>query len=194
MAELRGEPQPELFKAALHKFEEALEWTALLDRQLGELVAIHQGHEVEPAFAKSLTRILAEHPPIPRVSLEQVRFANIAQARKSAPEPPPIGKDLMEIVHAQRADLEIVAKQLEETIAAFRDALPRAEKRHFAAFMLSGRAGFADKIQQSVDLTETFARGYSLACMTTIAATMQIYPAGLEWLEKPGDPATMKNP
>lgn len=189
MAEIRGEPQPELFRAALHKFEEAVEWAAVLDRQLGELIEIDKGKEVHPAFRKSLTAILGEHPPIERVSLHRVRFANIAQARKEAPEPQPLGRDLMAIIRDQRKDLALVTKQLEETIAAFRDALPHAQNGHFAALMLSGRAGFADKIQQSVDLVETFTRSYSQACMTTIAATMQVYPAGLEWLERPGETA-----
>ena len=43
MAELRGEPQPELFRAALLKFEEALEWAKVLDRQMGELTAVQAG-------------------------------------------------------------------------------------------------------------------------------------------------------
>lgn len=185
LAELRGEPRPELFRAALLKFEEALEWAQVLDRQLGELTAIHQGKEVNPLFMKSLGKILAEHPPVERVQLHDVRYANIARMRQEAAAPPPMGKDLMVIVADQRHDLGIVSKQLRETVEAFRNVLPLAEEGQFAALMLSGRAGFADKIQQSVELVETFARYYSLSCMTTIAATMQVYPSGLEWLKAP---------
>lgn len=185
MAELRGEPQPELFRAALLKFEEALEWAKVLDRQMGELTAVHEGHEVDPVFMRSLGKILAEHPPLERVTLRDVRYANVARMRQEAPPPPPLGKDLMVVIADQRHDLGLVTQQLQETVAAFRDVLPMAEKGQFAALMLSGRAGFADRIQQAVDLVETFAQFYSRSCMTTIAATMQVYPAGLEWLKQP---------
>jgi hypothetical protein len=72
---------------------------------------------------------------------------------------------------------------MDETIEAFRSVLPYAEKGEFAAMMLSGRHGFADKIQQSVDLMGIYGRYYTSTCMATIAATMQAYPAGLEWLK-----------
>jgi hypothetical protein len=57
--------------------------------------------------------------------------------------------------------------------------------------MLSGRQGFADKIQQSVQLLGVFNRFYTTGCMASIAATMQVYPKGLQWLphgeEESGD-------
>jgi hypothetical protein len=182
MAELSGKPEPQLFHHALARFEDASRLMGVLDKKLGELADIMPTSSLDPTFAASMERILLDHQPLERVSMTGVRFANIGQGRATR-VPTPFGRSLGDIMKSQRDDLQIVRKQLRETIEAFRVVLPAADKGEFAALMLSGRAGFADKIQQAVDQIQVFAQFYTRSCMTTIAATMQAYPAGLKWLK-----------
>jgi hypothetical protein len=80
--------------------------------------------------------------------------------------------------------LKLLRGKLDEVITAARDAIPLAEKGQFAQVMLSGRNGFGDKMPQFTDWFSAYDRFYVQSCMTTIAATMQIYPKGFEWLKK----------
>lgn len=91
-------------------------------------------------------------------------------------------RNLLEIMEAQRSDLGVLREQLKDTIEAFRAVLPLADKHEFSALMLSGRLGFANKILQQVNLINVFSKFYTRTCLTTIDATMQTYPAGLEWV------------
>lgn len=182
MAELTGKPQPQLFKTALERFFEAYSLMEKLNGKFVELIGIDASGKLDPLFSAALTKILSEHPSMERVSLHGVRFANIAQERQGS-RIVPLGQDLAALMTEQREDLGIVRSQLKETIEAFRAVIPAAENGQFAALMLSGRAGFADKIQQAVDLIQVYAQRYTRGCMTTIAATMQVYPAGLAWVK-----------
>lgn len=151
-----------------------------LDERFKELISIHESGKLVPEFERSLNQVLAEHAAIERVSL-QSRYGNVARG-----QPPPMtspGKDLGELMRNQREDLAVLRRQMKDTIEAYRAVLPVADKGEFAALMLSGRAGFADKIQQSVDMVGVFQKSYTRGCMTTIAATMHAYPAGLQWLK-----------
>jgi len=152
----------------------------ILDQRLTELRRIHARGVQDKGFADALARILGEAPPIERVQLGGRRYANVAREGQPAASRPP--RDLAEIMEFQQEDLRILKRQLDETIQAFRAVLPFADRHEFAALILSGRQGFSDKIQQSVDLIGTFTRFYTRSCMPTIDATMQIYPAGLGWL------------
>ena len=181
MAEFDGKSNPDLFKTALRRFEETSKSMAHLDDLMGELIAIDQKEQLVTEFDMPLRKILKESPPPERVGLEGKRYANVAQRTKSGP--PPRALDLAAVMKTQRDDLRTLRRQMDETIEAFRSVLPYAEKGEFAAMMLSGRHGFADKIQQSVDLMGIYGRYYTSTCMATIAATMQAYPAGLEWLK-----------
>jgi hypothetical protein len=49
--------------------------------------------------------------------------------------------------------------------------------------MLSGRNAFGDKMPQFTDMISGYDRLYVQTCMATIAATMQVYPKGFEWLK-----------
>lgn len=152
-----------------------------LDTKLQELMAIHAAGKQVPEFDAAVVKILKEQPAIERVSLHGKRYSTISGGKPEPLASP--GRDLAEVMKNQRQDLAVVRKQLKETIEAFRAVLPVADKGEFAALMLSGRAGFADRIQESVDMLGVFQQSYIRACMTTIAATMQIYPAGLKWLK-----------
>jgi hypothetical protein len=68
---------------------------------------------------------------------------------------------------------------------AFREVLPVAEKGGFAAMVLSGRAPLPEKIMHSANLMMVYVQFYNRACQATIAADMQVYPKGLEWLKQP---------
>ena len=202
LAELKGHPDPTKFRDALGKFEKAAKIMAELEQQMTALEKVHEGSKLDPAFEKALSKILAEHPGLERVTRHQRRYSNIAG--KGAPgagnKPTAFGDDLGAIMRAHREDLSVLRKQLDETITDFRSVMAVAEKGEFSALMLSGRAGFADKIQESVDLTETFAHFYTRSCMTTIAATMHAYPSSLRWLPGAGenrwsgDPSTPSTP
>jgi hypothetical protein len=180
LAELEGKPNPKLFREALAQFTLASQQMGELDRLMGELIEIHHQGKPDPTFAEALGKILADARGFERVSLAGRRYANVAQDTTAAPPRNP--RDLAEIMAMQQADLRVLKKQLDGTIGAFRAVIPLADRHEFAALILSGRQGFGDKIQQSVDLLGTFGRFYTRSCMTTIDATMQAYPAGLTWL------------
>ena len=86
------------------------------------------------------------------------------------------------IIRAQRDDLKILKSKMDEVLAGLRDAIPLAEKAEFAAVMLSGRNSFGDKMPQFTDMISAFDRLYVRTCTSTIAATMQVYPRGFEWV------------
>jgi hypothetical protein len=180
LAELRGRPQPVLFRQALQEFLRTSAHLQSVDQKMGELIAIHQRGKLNPTFNASLVRILREAPTFERVDLSGRRYSNVAGKTATNLKNP---KTLLEIMESQRVGVRAVKKQLDETIQAFRAVIPLAERHEFAALILSGRHGFADKIQQSVDLMGVLTQYYVRSCMTTIDATMQAYPAGLEWLK-----------
>lgn len=181
MAELDGKPNPELFSKALSKFEESLDAMNDLDGKLVNLIALSKQSPQNATFQQALGKILVEWKAPERVTLSHARYANVGTSAHAEHWNNP--KNLLEIMEAQRKDLDILRTQMKQTIEAFRSVIPLAEKHEFAAMMLSGREGFADKVQQSVDLVGRYGRFYTSSCMTTIAATMQAYPAGLEWIK-----------
>jgi|GEM_PF-2611075 len=81
-----------------------------------------------------------------------------------------------------RSDLKILKTTLDQVIPGLRNAIPLAEKGDFAAVMLSGRNAFGDKNPQFTDMFSAYQRMYVSTVLSTIAATMQSYPAGYEWL------------
>lgn len=183
MAEFDGKPDPKLFVAALKRFEETQQQMTVLDKKLGELITIHKQGKATPEFEVALRKILVQSRGPERVSLMWLRYSNVA--RQGIAPPPTDVVDLLTTMEAQRADLAVLRRQLADTIQAFQAVIPYAEKGEFATMMLSGRHGFAEKIQQSVDLLGVYGRFYTSKCMATIAATMQAYPAGLSWLKDP---------
>lgn len=185
MAELDGKPNPQLFRDAFKLFEETAREMDAMQTKLDDLIAIHKKGESVKVFDESLSKIFADMDPVERVSLQAGRFSNVSRAQKAPTTKQPT--NLLEVMEAQRADLMILRKQLTETIDTFRAVIPLAEKKQFVPMMLSGRAGFSSKVQQSVNLLGIYSRSYSRGCMATIEATMQAYPAGLEWLPKVAD-------
>jgi len=178
MAELDGKPDPDHFKAAFKRFEESLEAMDLLDKKMTELIEIHKRGKSLKVYDLALAKILGQMGSVERVSLTGLRYSNVSSERdKRRP------RNLLEIMEAQRADLAILRDQLKGTIEAFRAVLPLAEKHEFSAMMLSGRLGFANKILQQVNMINVFSKFYTRTCLTTIDATMQTYPAGLEWIK-----------
>lgn len=182
MAEFDGKPNPKLFKDALVRFEESSEAMARLQHLYDQLISIHKKAALVKEFDLPLRQILKDSPPMERVSMEDLRYSNVAKGVRH-PMVRPLPPDLLAIMEDQRSNLRVLKRQLDVTIEAFREVIPYAEKGEFASMMLSGRRGFADKIQQSVNLLGVFGRYYTSSCMTTIAATMQAYPAGLKWLK-----------
>ena len=183
MAELDGHPNPALFRQALRAFEDVLLEAKNVDARLSELEAFHKKNidRQDPAFAKSLEKIVRATTSFERTGLTGLRYSGSGGAPAAKPSIVPL--DLTTIMEAQREDLGIFTKQLEETIESLRGAIPAAERGEFAALMLSGRSGFADRILQSVNLLGVFSRFYTRSCLTTIDATMQSYPSGLRWLK-----------
>jgi hypothetical protein len=181
LAELEGNPNSALFKQALVKFQECSAHMSTLDQKLGELIALHRRSQPDQLFDQTTRKILNQQRPVERVSLRGLRYANVARGRGAPQQPQP--RHLLEVMEMQQADLRLLKRQMDDTIAAFRAVIPLAERHEFAALILSGRHGFADKIQQSVHLTQVYANSYIQKCSATIDATMQIYPSGLGWLK-----------
>lgn len=180
MAEFDNKPDPQIFRQAFKRFEDSLAAMDELDKKMEELIAIHKKGKSVKAFDSALARILKEMGPIERVSMKGLRYSNVPEDSKKSDRKLTTLLDVMEV---QREDLAILREQLKITIEAFRAVIPLADKYEFSAMMLSGRLGFADKILQQVNLITVYAKFYTRTCLTSIDATMQVYPAGLQWLK-----------
>ena len=113
LAELKGSPQPGLFKEALRLFEQTATEMARLEKAYGELLALHQQAALDPAFETAVARILKDAGPFERPGLEGSRYSMVA---RGTPERPPSGsgfRSLIEIVAAPPADLGLVRRQME---------------------------------------------------------------------------------
>lgn len=171
--------KPELFvetlngllelKTIIHEYEESLiTFKKFLDKG-----------QTEPNFNARLTKILAE-ADIPRLSLLEVRYSDVSGMKRKLP-PPPVG--IEGLIGALIDDLHILEAILDETIDGTRDAIPIAKKGDFAKVMLSGRNKFGDKMPQLSDAISMYDRLYTELVLATIAATMQVFPKGFEFLE-----------
>jgi len=87
-----------------------------------------------------------------------------------------------DILVSQLADISVLIQKGTAAVDALRSAIPLAERSEFVPVMLSGRNAFGDIMPQFTDMMSVFDRAYIRACMATISATMQSYPAGWEWL------------
>ena len=181
LADMSGKPQPKLFRQALDQFRKCAESMGQLEKKLDELIQIHKSGTLDPSFIQALGRILVSGQPLQRVSLQGLRYSNTATPQVSQPPQP---RDLLEIMTMQKEDVGLLRRQIREMIDAFTTTLPLADRGEFASALLSGRFGFADKVQQSVYLLGVYNQFYVGRCMNTIDATMQIYPAGLRWLKQ----------
>jgi hypothetical protein len=152
---------------------------AVLDIKLTELRALAADGGTTPDFDTALTKILAASRNIGRLSTTGMRYSDVA-GKQAAAAPM---KGIVGIVDAQLTDLKILRGVLDQVISGLRDALPLTEKGEFAKVMLSGRNAFGDKMPQFTDMISGFERMYVQTCMATIAATMQVYPKGFEWLK-----------
>lgn len=119
-------------------------------------------------------------PPFERLTTSGVRFSDIAAG---APDKPLAIRSGHDILVAQRDDLRILRQKLVEVIDAYRNAMPLTEKGEFVRVMLSGRNAFGSKMPQFTEMMSAYDRFIVRSCMTTIDATMQVYPVGWEWLQ-----------
>lgn len=149
-----------------------------LDAKLADLEQFVATHKVTPVFDLTVARILKEDRPIERLSGTGVRYAEVS----GIPTKDGVIDGIGGIIRAQRQDLSVLKAKLDEVLTGIRDAIPLAENGEFAAVMLSGRNTFGDKMPQFTDMISAFDRLYVRTCMSTIAATMQIYPRGFEWV------------
>jgi hypothetical protein len=154
---------------------------AVLDTKLKELKALANDGNTVPEFDEAITNILKEHKGLGRLSTQGVRYADVAGLPST--QQPIIG--LSGIIDAQITDLQILSQILDQVISGLRDAIPLAERGEFARVMLSGRNAFGDKMPQFTDMIYAYERLYVQTCMSTISATMQIYPKGFQWLQNP---------
>jgi hypothetical protein len=183
LADMKGEPSAATLKQALKELQDSRAAMDTLSAKLERLRQIEKTHPLVPEYVAALDKILKDHPPIERVSLSDSRFANVARGTKG--HEGPLGSNLDDILQNLSEDLDVLKSQADQTVAAFRDVLPMAEHGGFAAMVLSGRAPFPERMLQSGAMTMTYARYFHTACAATIAADMETYPKGLEWLKKP---------
>jgi len=163
LADLKGEPATETLEAALAKLKESRKAMDALYAKFGDMRRIEQNNNPLPEHIAALARILKAYPPVERVNLVNSRFANVSQA-----------------------DLLILEKEHDNVIEAFEAVLPSARNGGFAAIVLSGRAPLPERIMHSADQMLVYVHYVDRACMASIAADMQVYPKGLEWIPKAG--------
>ena len=181
LAEMKRQPEPQLLRGALVRLEAVSAAMSSLESALRDLIVINRQDKPIPLFEDALARLLRDSFREGRPQRQGRRYANVAGI---AVTPAPAPKNLTEVLEFQRADLEMIHRQLEETIESLRSAIPDAESHQFAAAMFSGRAPFFSRFQQSIDLLEQYRRFYLDTCGCTTAATFQAYPVGLQWLEE----------
>lgn len=175
--------KPELFRENMQKLQ-------LLDKQLGELdsrlekvIVFLKAKKASPGFNEALTKVTSSTKDIRRLSAVGTRYSEVGGKGAFTTAAPKLDS-VLAIYIAQREDLGLLRKKLNEVIDGARDAIPLAEKGEFAQVMLSGRNAFGDKMPQFTDWFSAYDRFYVQSCMSTIAVTMQIYPKGFEWLKK----------
>lgn len=186
LADIKGEPASELLQNALGKLKESRKAMDALHAKFGDMRRIEQNNKALPEHTAALQRILKAYPPIERVSLMNSRFANVSQGSGVAVNYGQIGSSFDEMLANMQSDLLILEKEHDQAIEAFEAVLPAAKKGGFAAIVLSGRAPLPEKIMHSVDQMMVYVQFVDRACMASIAADMQVYPKGLDWLPKAG--------
>lgn len=186
LADMRGEESYDPLDRALAKLKETRSYMDDLYDQIGRMRKIEKAAVPLPEHNLALARILSNHPPVERVRLTQSRFANIAAAQGLAINYGSIGPNFDGLLQNLQTDLKILQVEHDQLIDAFTAILPTARKGGFATIMLSGRAALPEKIMHSADQMMVYDLFYNRACMTTIAADMQVYPKGFEWLPAAG--------
>jgi hypothetical protein len=151
----------------------------VLQLKLSELREIAAEGETTPEFEAALNKMLKTNVNTCRLSSSGVRYADVG----GKPAPDGAIQGIAGIMDAQAADLKILRGVLGQVNDGLRDAMPLAEKGEFAKVMLSGRNAFGDKMPQLTDMISCYERMYVQTCMSTISATMQVYPKGFEWLK-----------
>ncbi len=171
--------KPYEFRYALQGYVSMRNVLVELDESIGRLQNVDVKCEKVAKHEAALARLLADGRAIPRLSLRGVRYADAGGLVSEG-----IAKidGTTSILAAWRTDLKVLIQGLDEVIAALRDAIPLAEKGDFAAVMLSGRNAFGDKMPRFTDMFSAFDRMYVMTVMATIQTTMEVYPAGYNWL------------
>lgn len=185
LADLKGQDAIPILKKSLEKLKESRKEMDRAYEQIGKLIEIDRNNKALPEHDAAIERILRNAPPIERVSLTNTRFANIGSGGGVAINYGPIGATFMQMLENLRSDLRILEVETDRTIEAFENILPTAQKGGFASIVLSGRAPLPERVLHSVDQTMVYVQFHNRACMTAIAADMQVYPKGLEWIPKP---------
>lgn len=182
LADIEGKPAEKFLHQALASLKASREHMDALYSQIEEMRKHDKTHTPLPEHIKALDRILRNQPPVERVSLTNSRFANVSQSQGVSVNYGPIGRDFDELLSNLQSDLKILSIETDETINAFLPVMPLATNGGFAAMVLSGRAPLPEKIMHTVDQTMVYVQFFNRACMTSIAADMQVYPKGFEWL------------
>lgn len=184
LADIEGKPAEEYLNKALASLRSSRKHMDTLYDQLGALREHDKTHKPLPEHIRALDKILKNHPPIERVSLTNSRFANVSQAQGIAINFGPVGSNFDELLGNLQSDLKILEIETDGVIEAFVSVMPLAKNGGFAAMVLSGRAPLPERIMHTVDQTMVYVQSFNRACMTSIAADMQVYPKGFEWLPK----------
>jgi hypothetical protein len=185
LADLKGQDAIPILERALRKLVDSRGEMDRAYEQIGKLIDIERNNRALPEHDAALERILRSYPPIERVSLTNSRFANIGAGTGVAINYGPIGANFMQLLENLQSDLKILQVETDRTIEAFANVLPMARQGGFAAIVLSGRAPLPERVMHSVDQTMVYVQFHNRACMAAIAADMQVYPKGLEWIPKP---------
>ena len=185
LTELRGKKAPKNFSESLRWYQRTLSEADQLAARITELREIGKKAPLLPEFEAALAKVLADHTVVERVSRTSARYSNLGQGRQVDRNMGKFGQNLDVVLAAIQFDLQLVRDNLRETISEFRKVSEVANEGGLAALILSGRASFPELVMQGEDMMTTFIRFYGLACMTTIVATMQVYPKGLEFLPQP---------
>ena len=186
LTDMLNENSYPILEKALQKVKQSRASMDKLNDQIGKMIRIEESNKALPEHDIALGRILKNHPPIERVSLTQSRYANVSAAAGVAMNYGPIGSNFRELLGNLQTDLKILQGVTDQAIDSFNAMLPNARTGGFASIVLSGRAPMPERIMHSADQLMVYLQFHNRACMTAIAADMQVYPKGLEWLPKPG--------
>ena len=147
-------------------FRENMQKLQLLDKQLGELdgrlgkvIDFLKVNKASPGFNETLAKVTSSTKDIRRLAAVGSRYAEVGGKAEVTTSTPKLDS-VLAIYIAQREDLSMLRKKLNEVIDGARDAIPLAEKGEFAQVMLSGRNAFGDKMPQFTDWFSAYDRFY----------------------------------
>ncbi|MCB0280819.1 MAG: hypothetical protein KDD94_15040 [Calditrichaeota bacterium] len=228
LAEIGGNPNPELFTQALEHFKASLVAADEVLANYDELISMLEQNPTLPVYDERMEELLRERVPFERISPDAklsegdgnnkfVQFAitsiglmgvtfvfagrkkpshskwfllsvfliiSLGSCNNVQEDPRTEITSLPKILQAQREDFKYLRDQTANVIAGFDEVLPIAEEGRFVITMLPEEISFPTVYDSLIRDRAIFTNFYTQSCLVSVDATMDVYPAGFEFLDQ----------